>query len=150
MAYVREFKEADIEHLAANLRPSDLQEVQAASGMSPEVALGYGLGQKSFVIINNENPVAVYGVTPSATPQFGAVWMLATTEFHQVGRQFLRECRAGVDDLCREFEMVFNYSDARNKVHHRWLKWCGFNFIRTVNYGVEDRPFIEFAKIIRR
>jgi hypothetical protein len=44
-------------------------------------------------------------------------------------------------------EYVYNYTYAKNTVHHRWLKWLGFTFLRKVNLGPEGKPFIEFAKI---
>jgi hypothetical protein len=48
----------------------------------------------------------------------------------------------------RRFPLLHNFTDARNVVHHRWLRWLGFNFIaRHERYGAAGLPFLEFVRI---
>lgn len=148
--FVRDSIMEDVRPLAANLRPSDTSEIFAASGLSNEAALKLGLqGDVCKTICDSEgNPVAIFGTNPTEVEGLGSIWMVATTGFNKVQRQFLRECRDGISDLGKKYKALYNYTDARNKLHHRWLKWCGFVFIKQHNnFGKQGEPFIEFIKI---
>lgn len=151
--YVRDANWADLPILVADLRDADIAEVQAFSGRDPEEALRDGLnaisigGRARVACLPNGIPAAIYGVVPVA-PRVGAIWMLATNQFHRLHRQFLRECRQEIDDLTEGYRLVFNFTDARNKVHHRWIEWAGFTIIkRHEKFGAEQRPFLEFVRI---
>ena len=62
---------------------------------------------------------------------------------------FLRESRKVVNLLNHKYKLLWNYVDCRNELHLRWLKWCGFKFLRKINYGVNQKPFYEFIKYVR-
>ena len=148
--YTRDTIKEDIKILASTLRPSDIAEVTSASGLSVMDALEVGRqGDVCKTICTSEGtPVAIFGSSPTDTEGLGSVWMVATTAFNKVHRQFLKECREGVRELSKGYKALFNYTDARNTVHHRWLKWCGFVFInKHENYGVNGETFIEFVRI---
>jgi hypothetical protein len=150
--YVRNAQGADIATLATNLREADLAEIKAASGRTPEAALLTGLqgGTSKVACLPSGVPVAIFGIVPVA-PSVGAVWMVATKEFHLLHRQFLRECRGELDELSADYRLIFNFTDARNTVHHRWIKWMGFSIIkRHETWGHEGLPFLEFCKLTER
>ena len=148
--YVRKVRLCDIAPLAADLRQADVAEIKAASGKTPEAALYASLtlgGETRVICLNDGTPVGIFGVVPIAK-DLGGIWMVATNQFQLLHRQFLRECHQEIDDLCKGYKVVFNCTDARNKVHHRWIKWAGFSIIkRHTSYGYEGREFLEFAKI---
>jgi hypothetical protein len=60
---------------------------------------------------------------------------------------FLRQCRDLVNFLTNKHKILFNYVDCRNELHIKWLRWCGFKFLRKTNYGVLNQPFYEIIKI---
>ena len=63
-------------------------------------------------------------------------------------RDFLRQSRIELKKVHKEFPVLFNYIDARNTVHLRWLKFMGFTIIKKLEiFGYEGRPFYEFVKI---
>lgn len=147
--YVRTATYADVPILASDLRRADMAEIKASSGDTPEEAIKRGimLGAK-VACLPNGIPAAVFGVTPAHDPNLGFVWMVATNQFHKMHRQFLREGREHLNDLCRPYRLVMNFTDARNHVHHRWLQWMGFTIIkRHEEFGAEKRPFLEFCRI---
>lgn len=147
--YTRPARLEDVPVLAANLREADVAEIKASSGRDPEEAIQIGvLTGANVICLHDDTPVAIYGVSPSHVPSLGLIWMVATTDFSLLTRQFLRECRQGMTDLCRDYRLVMNFTDARNHVHHRWLKWMGFTFIkRHEEFGAGKRPFFEFVRI---
>jgi hypothetical protein len=148
--YVRTARREDIPVLAENLREADVAEIKASSGKAPGDALYASLdlgGDTRVICLHDGTPVGIFGVVP-ITKDLGGIWMVATNQFKSVQRQFLRECRTGITDLCQGYKAVFNCTDARNTVHHRWIKWSGFTIIkRHESYGVEQRPFLEFVRI---
>lgn len=151
--YVRPATHADIPLIAQDMRDADVAEVKAFSGKQPEEALKNGLqftgGVTETICLPNGVPVGMYGVVPTDQPRVGVVWMLASNGIKHVQRQFLRESRGAISDLIRDYDLVFNFTDARNTTHHRWIKWAGFTIIKKhQNFGTEQRPFLEFTRIV--
>ena len=138
-------KISDVEFLAPRLRYEDKREILSSSGRSPYQALLTGFFQSDFcfTIVNTEDvPVGMYGVGGD-----GVIWLLASDDIKKIKISFLRESRQVVNFLNSKYRKLWNYVDCRNELHIRWLKWCGFIFIRKVNHGVENLPFYEFIKI---
>lgn len=77
----------------------------------------------------------------------GAIWLLASDDIQKIRFSFLRESRKVVELLNQKYRTLWNYVDCRNELHLRWLKWCGFKFIRQLKYGVNQKPFYEFIRI---
>lgn len=149
MKYWREAELADAYPIAQAMRPEDVMEV-AAFGHDPMGALiqGYGLSVTSYTLLDpTGEPIAMAGVTPTDDENLGAVWLLGTPGIEQYGFRFLRYSKEFLQHLYDEsgYECLFNYTHKDNVVHHRWLKWLGFSFIRRVNIG--NSGFIEFARL---
>lgn len=139
----------DARYLATRLRAEDVAEVRALVGVTPWTALSTGvrLG-RSTVGCYRGQPFGIYGVAPSGTPDVGCPWMLATPDLVKHQKFFLRNCARAVESLHDGYPLLFNYVDARNEVHIKWLRWCGFTFINLhPKFGVERRPFYEFVRI---
>lgn len=150
--YTRPSIPSDIEAVVADMREADVAELHA-TGETPEGALRWGLLSQAFggscktICLPDGHPVGMFGVTPSSG-KAGLVWMLAANGIREIHRQFLRECQGEIAAISDGYRVLYNYTDSRNSVHHRWLKWAGFTFIKQhENYGVDGTPFIEFVKI---
>lgn len=137
----------DVKLLAPNLRQEDKDEIDAASGETPEQALAIGLKSGRCWACDDGEPVAMFGVTPWPHElSTGYPWMLASDRLFTHKIRLLRESRAWVARLADGFDRLVTFSDARNTVHHEWLTWCGFERGRVTPYGVQRLPFIEFIK----
>lgn len=148
--YVRPAEWDDVPRLAEDLRSADIAELKAASGLGPEAAIEHGMraGECFVACLPDHTPAFIFGVVPLIPKELGSVWAVATNRFKEVQRQFLRESRGATAELCSPYRLTYNYTDARNTLHHRWIKWCGFTFIkRHEEFGVERRPFLEFVRI---
>lgn len=135
----------DVEFLAPKLRFEDKREILSASGNTPFKSLlgGFAQSEVCFTIVDKQNvPVGMFGVSKE-----GAIWLLATDDILKIKISFLRESRKVINFLNQKYKKLWNYVDCRNDLHIRWLKWCGFVFIRKVPYGVLQLPFYEFIKI---
>ena len=135
----------DCKKLSRSLRFEDKREILDGAGQTPYQALlkGYASSEICLTIVDTENiPVGMFGVGEG-----GLIWLLATPEIKRIRFSFLRESRQVVELLNKKYRLLWNYVDCRNELHLRWLKWCGFKFLRKLNYGVNQKPFYEFIKI---
>ena len=138
-----------IPSLASRLRDADIQEIIASSDLQAIDGLARSVecSDICYSIMEGELPVAIYGSTMD-TNNSALIWMLASDEIKRHSRQFLRESKNYIRMLHKEAnaDLLWNLTDKRNTVHHKWLKWCGFSFIREVNWGSYNLPFYEFGR----
>ena len=135
----------DCHYLADKLRYEDKREILDATGFTPLSGLIYSYvsTEVCFTILDEDNiPVGMFGVSKD-----GAIFLLASNEIKRIRFSFLRESRKVVDFLNTKYPILWNFVDCRNELHLRWLKWCGFKFLRKIKYGVSLKPFYEFIRI---
>lgn len=140
----------DVEALAPRLRQADIDEIRAASGLDPETALRLSRQVSSlcFTVFGEGKQIAMFGVRAEDNPSIGRIWMLGSDEIHDHRFGFLRMSKPWVALLQERYPILYNYIDARNSAHIRWLDWLGFTFINEVqNYGFEQRLFYQFVRI---
>lgn len=150
--YVRPATIQDIMWLIPRLRQADIDEVQAYLGIHPGDLLPQQLTLSdpcNVMVAETGEVVGIFGVFPAPDePGLGYVWMHCTDSLAKFPFQFLRRCIKGVKDLQEKYRVLTNVVDARNEVHIKWLKWCGFRFIaRHEQMGVAGLPFYEFVRI---
>lgn len=141
----------DIEYVATNMRPEDVEECHA-NGQTPLYALtvGVNVSRLSFALVDdNRVPVAILGVTEGISKDWGLIWLLGTPGIETNQLKFLRHCRYGLKRMFEEsgFEVFYNYTYAKNDVHHRWLRWLGFSFLRKLSLPPHNEEFYEFARL---
>lgn len=146
---IRPATAADCHDLAPRLRPADAQELFAASSSPPEVALPSTLRWEPSVVELDGRPEAIMGCTRRDDIE-GVPWFLSTdipvSPRWRVA--FLRHSRAVVEEWQRWFPLLHNFTDARNTVHHRWLRWLGFTFVaQHERFGPLGLPFFEFVRL---
>jgi hypothetical protein len=152
MLRVRLWLPGDPDQLNSRLRVADLQEIQAVSREDSLTILKQSAAWSDpcFTIIDQKDiPIAIFGVVPDPlTVALGRIWLLGSNDIVHNSATFLRHSRQWIEKLHERYPTLWNYVDARNEVHIRWLKWCGFTFLRRIEeYGVERRPFYEFERV---
>jgi hypothetical protein len=143
MATVRYSQESDIEDLEGRLRAADLVELKA-HGVTARAALRVGLIQAKpcYSIEHRGRCISMFGVSPDPVdPSTGIVWLLGSDEIQDISKQFLRESRFWLQRIGGHYELLTNVVHEDNHLHHKWLRFLGFSFIR------REKPFIEFARI---
>lgn len=103
----------------------------------------------AYTLMLQNQVMGIMGVGRSPRdPRGGKIWFLGSASLEaNVDSALIRESRKIVDDLIKPFELVFNFVSAENVASVRWLRWCGFEFIRIIpDYGVANKPFWLFAK----
>lgn len=140
----------DVDELVKNLREEDLREIEDVSGRGAREAIlsGVILGEPSLTMRDLSGAlIGILSVLPIGT-QVGAVAFSGTPLIAHRKSAFLRGSRDILAHLDTQFDTLLNICDARNEVHHSWLKWLGFTFIRKIDrFGAHGVPVYEFARI---
>lgn len=137
-------------HLAENLRPADLAELQASVTGRPLEVLeqSVALSSHAWLVVDATGlPVAAFGVAPGVLEGIGVPWLMATPAVEREFVSFARQTRRYVEEVQEIYPTLTNFVDVRNDLAVTWLSWAGFQFIDAdPRYGVEERPFLQFAK----
>ena len=142
----------DIIYVAENMRDEDVQEC-AACGRAPLDALSqsYTVSSACYTLVSpDNNPSAILGVASGILSEsFGAVWMLGTDDIRKHKFHFIKHCKQGLDALfdASGKEALYNYTYADNALHHQWLRWLGFVFLRRVELPPYGHSFYEFVRL---
>lgn len=144
-----------LEAIAANLRPGDLDEMQATNPLpfigppDPLTILVISAQQSHFVwvICDDGVPICVFGCGGDDRAE-GCIWMLGTPGMERRGAAFAiaRATPRYVAFLHLIWRRLANHVDARNHTSIRWLLSNGFE-IESVDFthGRERRPFFLFS-----
>ncbi len=153
LTHVRSSIPSDVATVANGMRPEDVAEVKAQSGSDPKGGLlfCFFMSKPCMTLIGRHGkPIAMWGVVPNELGS-GRIWLLGHQSMFEDPCDkgyFLRESKIQLAKLHKQYSVLFNEVDARNKVHIRWLQWMGFTFIRKhPQWGPEARPFYEFVRI---
>lgn len=149
--FVRLATSEDIQYVANNLRVADVEEVRAATGMDPRLALPLSAAGREILaagLCHNDRAEILFGVDPwPDTEDVGIIWMLSTPEIYDYPVEFVVRTKELLDKFHERYELLTNFIDARNEKHIKWLSWMGFKKLRRVeSFGAQSLPFIEFAR----
>lgn len=149
--YVRPSVASDVAYIADHMRAKDIEEVEACGHTAYQaLALGLDRSDPCYTLQDFEGtPIAMCGVTPSWVQGSGMIWMLGTPGIEECRITFLKYSRPALEMLYEQSgcDLLFNYTYAENTVHHEWLKWLGFSFLRKVEMPPQGRHFYEFARL---
>lgn len=145
-----EIVEATEEHIlpiADSMRVCDVKEVFATALATPEDALGYGFkhGSQCYTALIDDRPAIMFGVVSgSYLTQTGIPWLLATDDVKNVKRKFIENSLPYVHQFASQYKLLENYVHEDNKDSIKWLKWCGFELVERVRYGIMGEWFWRF------
>lgn len=138
------------DHIAFNMRDSDVDEVAASSNLAPLDALrsSISLSTHGYCVVSDTcGPVAMFGAAPAGLDGSGAVWMLGTDGIRTEAYAIARATRKYFDILNDAYFLLWNFIDARNALSMRWLEWGGFKLLAEhPEHGPESRLFYSFAR----
>ena len=146
---VRKTEPQDAFELAERLRIADQNEIRAALGKDPLAVLARCpvISPVCYTVVNEHGrPVAMFGITPDRSdPEAGIPWALGTPELTRNRIAFLKESRSWLKHFQQGYRKLWNYIDARNEVHIRWVTRIGFRIVERIEeFGFEKRPFYRF------
>lgn len=120
--------------IAPYLRLADIEEHNAMSDISIDVALSYSIAhsEKGFAVELDGRLTAIFGVNS------GVIWLVGTDEITRHPITFYRLSKKIFERLSDGYERLFNFVDERNTLSVRWLKWLGFTIepAQRINNGI--------------
>lgn len=144
---VRDTRDGDIEAIAADLRPADIEEFYGSVGHHDYLSVmrqGAQLSTMLWTIEVGGEAAGLFGVMPDADT--GAPWMLGTPALERAPKQLTRLGRAYVRLMNDKYATLLNYVDARSLKSVYWLARLGFTVQKeTEPYGVFGLPFHRFG-----
>lgn len=151
MKYLRPSVSEDVEFLANRLREEDIEEV-FASNNRPFDALSHGLAVSTpcYTLVDRSGvPIGMMGITKGSYTNSGIIWLLGTKGIEDNSMAFLRNSKPVLDQLFTNtgYGLLYNYTYVKNELHHKWLRWLGFTFLRTITLPTTGKEFIEFVKL---
>lgn len=151
MKYLSQPTDEAVEYVAKNMRPEDVEEC-LAFGHDPLNALGFSRAASTvcYTLVGRDNtPVAIVGVGEGIYKNWGSIWLLGTDGIKTNKMTFLRNSKEALQRLYDEsgFDVFYNYTYAKNDLHHYWLRWLGFSFLRKVTLPPHNHEFYEFARL---
>lgn len=128
--------------VASNLRTEDYKECVEGHGRDPKIWLPIGakMSDSVYFTVPDGSLAGCAGVHAT-----GAIWMLCTPAIHKFPTTFAREAKRYVES--RKEKLLWNIVDKRNVVHLKLLKFLGFKFLREIQHGPNQLPFIEFCRV---
>lgn len=129
-----------------NLRQEDIREVEG---------MGANLLHVPFSVLISEHPTFFYTPEGEAAGiagvvrvdnNIGQVWMLCTPAITKVPITFFRQSKRWIEEVEKDYSLLWNYADSRNHLHHRLLKFLGFTALRTVEMGPNQIPYYEIVR----
>jgi len=146
---IRKAKERDCYVLSKIMREVDKQEIWSSGRHTPLSALleGYKVsGKHCYTLLLNKNIVGIFGVSEVEKDK-GVVWLMGADEMTKYKKDFYKLSKKYLKKFLREFKVLFNYIDERNKTTIKWLEKLGFSFIsREPEFGEDKIPFDLFIK----
>lgn len=142
----------DIRTVTEGMREDDAREARAL-GYDPKAALASSCiySDKVFAVVDDkDNAVALFGVGPHVLDgevTVGCCWLVGTDGFPGVALKGARIVPGWVNELHTDYPVLWNWVDCRNRVHVRWLKWLGFEFLNTAPRGKNGELFHQFIRV---
>lgn len=147
---IRKATKEDVISIAPRLRDADQDEIMYAAGDYPKYVLERALdlpGLGSWVGCWNGQPEAIFGVAHGPMG-IGIPWLVATDVIAEKPKYFVKMCRPWLDGWSMQYSQLTSFVHAKNELHIRWLKWCGFKFVALhPEYGAHKEPFWEINLI---
>ncbi len=153
MAHVRASRPGDADSLFANLSQARRAALAAMDGCDAAEVLPAAQAHSRdcclSIIDDDAGVVGMFGIVPfEPRPGSGSVWLAPSDRlFERHNLIFLQECPRWIDHMLQRHEVAFNLVSEHEAPEIRWLKWCGFEFIRPYeHYGPTGATHWLFAK----
>lgn len=137
MVHVLKADEASLLQVAEHMRQEDIQEIEAATGRTPQESLLLSLSLPGEVYVaylgevslsRSRRPFAAFGCSD------GIVWLLCTDEVYKAKVSTFREAKRYIKGWLEQYGVLQNFADCRNTLHLSWINALGFTFGQKVNH----------------
>lgn len=147
MNYYRTSTLGDSIELINNIRQEDKQEVEGTGLTVLDLPFLVAGSSHATTFFNpKEHLAGMAGIVDHANGS-GQIWMLCTPVIHDAPVLFIRQAKRWLKLIENDYQLLWNWADTRNHMHHKLLKHLGFKAIRTVPIGPDNLPYFEIIKL---
>lgn len=147
--YIRPATAQDALYVANHLREEDRQEIEGL-GHSP-LALVWCVETSAHAVAfyNTHGELSgIAGVGYDDRDRVGQIWMVCTPAIEKSPVTFVRQAKLWLAEVGRDYDLLWNLMDCRNKMHHKLVKMLGFKSLRYVPMAPYNIPYIEIVKCV--
>jgi len=148
--YYRDATTKDAILLANNLRKEDREELEGVGHKNVLLALIFivQLSETAIAFFDEDDSLGgIGGIMPDPRDGVAIVWMLCTPVVQRKPHTFVRQTKRWIKEQHKEYRMLWNIADARNKFHHKLLKLLGFKCLRMTYQPPYGLPYLEIVKL---
>ena len=148
MTYIRPATVSDALKVANNLRFEDRREIEGL-GHSPLTLVWCAETSTHAVsFVNTEGELSgLAGIYTEDNPRVGQIWMVCTPAIEKSPVTFVRQAKQWLAEVGKDYDLLWNMMDFRNKMHHKLVKMLGFKALRYVPVAPYNLPYIEIVKL---
>lgn len=138
--------QAHADELARTMRQRDVDEAWAMARLSAAEALRTSIAATPQTLAGfaDGRLLCLFGIAPvNILAGTACPWMLSTDLMVQHGRGVLLRNIQILGEAKKNWRMLHNLVDVRNKVSIRWFEWLGFTVLRDhpIHVGPDQMPF---------
>lgn len=140
----------DAVSLAPRLRPSDVKEIHAASGVDAEEGLLDSISESDWDMCwsawLDDDAEVMFGCGPlDDNIGLGHIWMLGSDRIYENPRNFMHHCKHYLEVMHSRFPYLTNFVSVEHQSANRWMRKLGFVPVQfTQDYGPIGHPFIQY------
>ena len=140
----------DIVELLADIRPSDQEEIELATGMSAKEVMHRSLegGSEVGALRYEGKLMAIEGLgfwgNEPGIGRVGVPWLIGTGEIDRHARAFLRHSKTQVQVFLAQYDALYNLAWEGNMRSIVWLVWLGFTMDPAIPHGPKGALFHPF------
>lgn len=139
-------KETDIEHVALNLRDGDVRLALSIMPpyMTPADAVRHTVSASVWVaaVRKDDRCLGLIGVASNPLEDgVGSPWLLALDELLEHWATVARCTKPFVERMLKDFHLLRQRVDMRERRVLRWLEWVGFSATGPTPFGSVGLPF---------
>tara|TARA_R100001082_G_C4363450_1_gene160599 strand:- start:888 stop:1352 length:465 start_codon:yes stop_codon:yes gene_type:complete len=146
--YYRKATVKDAALVANNLRKEDLREVEGLGHNTLVLPFCVLTSTTAIAFFDSDGSIAgVGGIIPDPREGVGIVWMLCTPVVQNKPHTFVRHLKRWLKEQHKDYRMLWNIADARNKFHQKLVKLLGFKCLRMTYQPPYGLPYLEIVKL---
>lgn len=139
---------ADAVVLFENLRQEDKSEMEGLGHFGPPVIpASIAISEVAVSLFSKEDQLAGCAGIVRQSDDVGLVWLLCTPEVQKYPVALVKHAKKWLAEQEQNYRILWNLADARNHLHHKFLKMLGFKALRTLNVGPNFLPYHEIVKL---
>ena len=149
MTYTRPATVADAIKVAANIRQEDRREIEGLGHTPLALVWCVETSAHATAFFNDDGEIAgVAGIGHDEREGVGQVWMICTPAIQKNPIKFVKQAKLWLERVGKDYTLLWNLMDSRNKLHHKLVKLLGFKSLRYVcPPPYQTIPYIEIVKL---